>query len=519
MSPFTGESIEAGFERAAEAVIVPQSSESAERRKTLIDSFFLVVLLGATALGAVRGLAGTNDPDLWLNLRLGDWILTHGTVPSQDIFSAPMMGKPWIVYHWLFAVLSERLFEVWGLRGIMALTSLLSLAATAALMAILLRYTSTVRAIALAGVAHIAMLPLGAPRSWLFTIFFFTVELWFLLQACERGKPAWLAPVVPMVALWANIHIQFVYGLGLIGLFAISESLPAASEWPLPTDGPKRINGLWLWVLLLASSVATLANPYGWRLYTVVLEYAHERAPLAVIQERQALQFRDFASWATLLLVCAAWFALGRARKKAPLLFVLLAVSCCFGFRAGRDVWFPVTASAFVLAYMLRTSGAKSGQFPGMNWAVVVSSSSLLAMTVPICAVSNQALNKSVSEHFPVAASEWIERHASARPLYNPYNWGDYLIWRFPEMPVSIDGRTNLYGDERLMRSLDTAGGGHDWAKDPELAGAKTVLLEHDSALASILRADARFQLVYEDKMASVFQRASDSRPEKYFAR
>ncbi len=29
-------------------------------------------------------------------------------------------------------------------------------------------------------------------------------------------------------------------------------------------------------------------------------------------------------------------------------------------------------------------------------------------------------------------------------PLFNPCGWGGYLIWRLPNMPVSIDGRPNL---------------------------------------------------------------------------
>ena len=76
-------------------------------------------------------------------------------------------------------------------------------------------------------------------------------------------------------------------------------------------------------------------------------------------------------------------------------------------------------------------------------------------------------------------------------------------------MPVSIDGRANLYGDERLMRSAKTTLGGPDWAKDPELVRAKTILLQHNSPLASILRSDSRFRLLYEDNVAAVFQPAN----------
>jgi len=73
-------------------------------------------------------------------------------------------------------------------------------------------------------------------------------------------------------------------------------------------------------------------------------------------------------------------------------------------------------------------------------------------------------------------------------------------------MPVSIDGRTNLHGDQHVARAIHTWLGQADWADDPELKKARTILLDRDCPLNSILRSDRRFRLVYQDKIASVFQ-------------
>src|ERR1700722_8113110 len=82
-----------------------------ERRQSLVNSLFLLVLLCAVALTPINHLVASNDPDLWLDLRTGNWILQHGSVPTHDAFSSPMTGQPWIVYHWLFDVLAAKLFE------------------------------------------------------------------------------------------------------------------------------------------------------------------------------------------------------------------------------------------------------------------------------------------------------------------------------------------------------------------------------------------------------------------------
>jgi hypothetical protein len=72
-------------------------------------------------------------------------------------------------------------------------------------------------------------------------------------------------------------------------------------------------------------------------------------------------------------------------------------------------------------------------------------------------------------------------------------------------MPVSIDGRAALYGDQRIDRSVQTWSGQPDWASDPQLSAAGLVIGPVKSPLIQLLRLDPRFELAYEDKVAAVF--------------
>jgi hypothetical protein len=83
-------------------------------------------------------------------------------------------------------------------------------------------------------------------------------------------------------------------------------------------------------------------------------------------------------------------------------------------------------------------------------------------------------------------------------------NWGGYLIWKLPSRLVTIDGRTNLHGEERLGRSLATWAGSRGWDDDPDLGAAKFVLVEVTSPLASLLRRDCRYVVLHEDGQALV---------------
>lgn len=72
-----------------------------------------------------------------------------------------------------------------------------------------------------------------------------------------------------------------------------------------------------------------------------------------------------------------------------------------------------------------------------------------------------------------------------------------------------MDGRTNLYGEERIKHSLDTWNGKPGWATAPELTAAALVIADVKMPLCSLLRLDQRFELVYEDAVAAIFLKRS----------
>jgi hypothetical protein len=119
--------------------------------------------------------------------------------------------------------------------------------------------------------------------------------------------------------------------------------------------------------------------------------------------------------------------------------------------------------------------------------------------------VSNASFNQAIENEYPMTAVNFVKTHGYAGPLYNHFNWGGYLIWALPNVPVAMDGRHNIHGDERLERSFETWTGQRNWASDPELSAARLVIGGVNQALVSLLRFDPRFHLVYEDDVAAVF--------------
>jgi hypothetical protein len=257
-----------------------------------------------------------------------------------------------------------------------------------------------------------------------------------------------------------------------------------------------------------ACLAATLLNPYHARLYAVIVEYATQPAAYRLVSEHTALGFRGPWDWAVLALAGAAAFALGRRASPSTFEVLLLVISAYFSFHSQRDIWFVVLAALALFATARRPLEAVVDHF-AVTWprALLVAGAIGLVLLVTAWSrsLSEEHLEQKVATSYPVRAASVVAERGYAGPLYNHFNWGGYLIWRLPGLPVAMDGRTNLHGDERLQRSCETWAGRRGWDSDPDLKAAGLVIAETKAALTSLLRLHPRFELVYEDTIAAVF--------------
>jgi hypothetical protein len=480
----------------------------AERTETL---FRVGIWVGLYALPVAVGLLPVVDHDIWWHLRTGQWIVESGTVPAADPFSqyGLVTGKPWVAYSWLFEVFFFGLYSHFGFGGIFLARAALTLAIVVALH----RHVGKrePRFLVAAGVTIVAilgMLPLFAERPWLFTILFGILTLDTILDIRE-GKWPWTAWLLPLVyVLWANLHIQFVYGLFLLGL-------ACAAPWgdrllrreSRADSGARAGSRLWWWLVALtgACTLATLVSPYHYHLYQVVLEHATQREPLQQVAEMRAMEFRGFWDWCVLGLAVGAAFSLGRRQHFSSFEVLLLLAGAWFGFRACRDVWFVVLASLATITTAGRAPGVACSFLPSWRQALVVAGAVVpLLAGFWLFAHTGPAAQATLEATFPVQAVAFVRERGYRGPLYNNYNWGGYLMWALPELPVSMDGRANLHGDARLVRSAITWQGRPGWDGDPELLAAGVIIADIHAPLTALLRRTGRFEVVHEDPVAVV---------------
>jgi hypothetical protein len=346
------------------------------------------------------------------------------------------------------------------------------------------------------------------------------ISLW-VVQADRRENTRWLWALIPVTALWANLHGGFVIFLACVGLLLLTYALEAA--WGLP----RRRQIYRYSALLLGCSLASLVNPYGVQLHVHIFEYLRADWIKNIVQEFQAPTFRSEGQLQFEALLLAGLIAIGfllRRRLFAEALWVLfLAHSSLISVRhAPLYATIAAPLIAFEISEWWRAAVAgtkKSATFrilyqlgadlaPGFRrtsiWPAV------LALALVVLDAPLKWPRDFPSEMFPTAM---VHRHAdliTSGRLLTPDQWGDYVIYSFyPQQKVYVDGRSDFYGEVLGREYLHLLQGAYDWRAILDRNKFTVALLPVDWPLASMLKLDPSWQIVQDDTKVILFQRLS----------
>ena len=163
------------------------------------------------------------DPDVWRHVSVGSWIVQHRSFPQKGIFSRTAANLPWRAYSWGYELLLSRAYEWFGFLGMGLFGTALTIAVALAIFWMLHRLSGRFWvAWTLSIIVYSAFLFNIAPRPVFFTAVLFTITLTLLLQAQRTGRVQLLYWLPLVFLLWGNVHIQFIYGIATVGMFAES---------------------------------------------------------------------------------------------------------------------------------------------------------------------------------------------------------------------------------------------------------------------------------------------------------
>jgi hypothetical protein len=494
----------------AQVIPVGSNRESGMSR-LLVRVLVSLLLFCAVEVYESVHLSSLTDPDVWLHLRTGLWILQNHAVPHTALFSQSAQ-LPWIASSWGFDVLLAVIYKLAGLRAV-PLTLMafnVALAVSAFLLARRLGRNFVV-AVLLAIAAQCA-LPALRPLPYVISIVCFSIELQLLFVSRRTGNVRILYWLPLLFVFWVNLHVQFVYGLVILCLFvaaAVAEDLCRRSGFGWCQTQLAAIPLRPIGVVAALSFAATLLSPYSSHIYEVVLRNSR----LAVyIADEHSLNFRQSQHYLLLLLAMAAYFALGRRRSIDLFQLSLMAAASMLAFRIQGDAAFLAMASIAVIADASCPTGNIEA-LPKLNLGdrETLATAVLLVVVTAVAAShipsSQEMLLNRMGESLPVRACDYIRQNRLPNPVFNEYRWGDFLTFYLPDYPVAIDDRTDLYEEETINRYFAETNGKSPLDSDPSFVNAQTILLSTDSAMAQALPTMPGFTAVYRDSVATVLVR------------
>jgi hypothetical protein len=141
-------------------------------------------------------------------------------------------------------------------------------------------------------------------------------------------------------------------------------------------------------------------------------------------------------------------------------------------------------------------------QTSGYFWLIVG-----LAAIVLLGAAGKYQYNFS-EKSYPVSAVEFLKKENIAGNTFTHDDFGDYMIYAaWPQYRVFVDGRTDMYGADRLKEYLTLAHAMPGWKEIVDKYAIRSILFDTHSPLASALAEDRNWQLIYSDPLASIFLR------------
>jgi len=424
------------------------------------------------------------DLDLWLHIAMGKFIILKGYVPSVDVLSCSIAGRPWVNHEWLFQIIVYSIYNMSGADGLILMQVII--ASLTMLILLLLGYSKERQLLTTIILFLLFMVyqQRFTIRPDIYSLLFFSIYIFVLSLHIDKK---WAVPVLFIVQIiWSNMHGYFFFGplFVFIGVFSewVKRHVRLPYEWNesgrLTDSEFGRIKRIFLLVIL-----ACLFNPLfikgAWYPINVFFSLHGEgKIFFENIQELQKpivwgtlFDRSQFVYYKLLIFVSAISFFFNRRRIDISALIFWL-VFLFFSLSAKRNTAFFAFAAylVFITNFLnVQYSDIVPIRFSQKKFFYLTTIVLKLLFLIWIIgyyqAISVRSyydFNKyelksefgGISERsFPNKAADFLVENNIKGNFFNDFNSGAYLLGRtFPNIKVFIDGRTEVYGVKFFQR-------------------------------------------------------------------
>jgi hypothetical protein len=476
------------------------------------------------------------DGDPSLHWRLGHWMIEHRSVIHKDVFSHTRPGKPIISMEWLTEIAFAAAGDALGWNGIVFLAAALIATSLWILHRQLLSEGNDI-------LLSSALTLLAAMTSWIHwlarphVVSFVILTFWaWQLRAFEQGH---LPPrrlfwrLVPLTALWVNLHAGFLTGLMLIGVYFIGAGTESLTHDVARRTAARRHMATYA-LLGACCLIASIINPNGWKLHAYILDFLRHPKLVGLVNEFRSPNFHSSSTDGFLIMLLVLVFVLTVARARLSWTEILvIGWAGSLALRWGRNIpvfaivvtpilaqhltlWLREVRDSSLLTRYRRICDNVTEINAGADGRLLVIGVSVMLLVVMAKprAVGGEPIlaTELLTNRFPVAAVQFLRQNPAAvhGEMFNDYGWGGYLILALPEHKVFVDGRNDFYGPE-LIQDFDTLNRAHlGWEDILRKYKVDWTILPRAHPLNELLALHKDWSLSYTDEVAAIYSRQAE---------
>ncbi len=458
-----------------------------------------MALAGLLLFVAGLCLCPVQEMDLFFRLAAGEQFLRTGHILHRNLFSFTFPDAPYLDSAWLFDTGAALLCRLGGFPALVIGKTLVVLSIAVLSYRVCRRAgASPVISSLLLALAFLCMRERLVERPHIFSLLGEVVVLGFLPVIDKGDRRAWL--LVPLVALWANLHAGAFLAAALLGLAGAGACLDRARA---------RVCARFFALAALAGA-ALLATPVGIGIFRYLAFHVGIFA-VHPIDEFRSATWRSDAPFILFALGSLVVLALARPwqwRHRLPALGLLGLGAWHVRFGADATLVLAVVGAPALAALAGRFERAR----PRLLRAalLVVLATAALAPRVAEAARGGQfvaiGLDRSA---LPLDAIRFVEEHGLREHMYNDFETGAYLLWEgYPRYRVFVDPRLPAYPMKfhRLLGRMDISR--EEWSQAMEGLGVESALLDYAGINRRVAFWDPeRWALVFRAKDSRVFLR------------
>lgn len=478
-----------------------------KNKKTIIIASIIMIVMLCAAF-----TVKTFQNDTFYTIKVGESILENG-IDMKDHFSWHELDYTYP--HWLFDIIVYKIYDLGGLNALYITNILVFIVIGISFYFINLKQNKSYFLSLLFSILAVIMLArFVTMRAQLTTYLLFLLEILFIEQLLKTGKKRYIAGLLILCILIANLHAAvwpFYFILMLPYLFEYLVALINSKIKNKPQLGifndkitlEKNKNIKTLFLVFIISLPLGLLTPIGDTPYTYfirtmqadTMEYIEEHKALVLIENLFVIGY--LAIMLIPLIFTKVKVRLSDLAMMCGLLFM--------SFLSIRHIALLGIIGMFYLCRLICNIGKINSNKPleyNLPWYGIA------IVTLTIAGTSIFVYNINHKEAFineqiyPVAMVDYMEENLDMDTvkLYNEYDFGSYLIFR--DIPVFIDSRSDLYtssfnnGTDIFNECMNIT---ENYGRIFKKYNITHILIYKDTYLNQILAASPNYKLVHRE--------------------